>query len=85
MDELETLGQHLRDRVSGPFEIDGRTIGNVEMLASIRYAAYERLRLLEEAGTCCTEGPYTDGRCRFGLGKCHLVTLAQTIRRKAKQ
>ena len=55
---------------------------NIEMYRDIRARRAERMATYERDGYCCEEGPWADGICRHGLGRCLLVTETREIQRK---
>lgn len=58
---------------------DDRPVSNVEMMESVQAAKQRRTRRYMDTGYCCDEGPYADGTCRHGLGRCYLLTEAWEI------
>jgi len=58
---------------------------NMDMYRAIQKARAERMARYQRDGYCCEEGPWADGICRHGLGRCFLVTEARQIQRKGTQ
>lgn len=82
-DDLLTLARELRPRVNG-WTVDGRPITNLEMDALCELRKHERQERYEQTGVCCDAGPWITGQCPHGRGRCHLMTEARKLRRKAK-
>ena len=56
-----------------------RPLRNIEMDA-LRTLRLHELEQLRKSGKCCCEqGPWADGKCRRGPGKCELFKLAETM------
>lgn len=63
----------------GAWQVDGRPITNCEMYALRQYAVRKREELgaAKECGDCI--GPWDDGLCRFGIGRCVFVKDAEKL------
>ena len=78
-EEFLALGAWALEHYSSPFQVDGRTATNTEMMAMRAYKQRQRAAQMKRDGKCCDEGPVEGGHCRYGGGMCPLFMDAKEL------